>query len=344
MMVERRQCWICYETEGENGVEEDWVEPCGCRGSTRAVHRLCLNRWLRRQHPTNPTPRCPQCGTYYRFKDEGVLSKTLVLSLDYLEHVKERVCMYSMLVGIMGAGYVVTSFYGGMVLVATVDPKHYWPVFLSILRGNDRAWLAWFRATVGLPLITTALLSRCLPIFDHGAALVPLVLFRGDDGIGIGWTWPPSPSVFALGLQFGIFGERWVRRRVADYFVQEEEGLDLDGGEDSTDSMASNEHQEDQFEEGIVIEDAAGGQRAITSIELHNTVQSISGNLLLPFLAAGLGLAMKRTRSLGWLMPKERHLCCAIAGLGLVMFSDAVKALRWYFLVHRRKQVLPFSK
>mmetsp|Transcript_20745 Transcript_20745/g.58823 ORF Transcript_20745/g.58823 Transcript_20745/m.58823 type:complete len:342 (+) Transcript_20745:2-1027(+) len=59
-MEETRECWICLETGGA-----DLIAPCSCTGSTRWVHRTCLDTWRARA----PNPRmymhCRHCDFRY---------------------------------------------------------------------------------------------------------------------------------------------------------------------------------------------------------------------------------------------------------------------------------------
>ena len=48
------ECRICLQGDDE----EELISPCNCRGSTRWVHRTCLNEWRLSEH--NPTSR-DQC-------------------------------------------------------------------------------------------------------------------------------------------------------------------------------------------------------------------------------------------------------------------------------------------
>ena len=40
---ESRTCWVCLASE-EDAPKEEWVRPCGCKGTTKWVHQICLNR------------------------------------------------------------------------------------------------------------------------------------------------------------------------------------------------------------------------------------------------------------------------------------------------------------
>ncbi|XP_034139194.1 E3 ubiquitin-protein ligase MARCHF5 [Drosophila guanche] len=67
---EVRICWICLTGDEEQPPHRiDWLHPCRCRGSTKWVHRVCLNRWIdaqqrQLQQPNQPIV-CTQCLTQY---------------------------------------------------------------------------------------------------------------------------------------------------------------------------------------------------------------------------------------------------------------------------------------
>jgi hypothetical protein len=60
------QCRICLDDEGEEELE--FISPCRCSGSSRYVHRKCLDTWI--STCTNPeaTRRCMECHYSYRFE------------------------------------------------------------------------------------------------------------------------------------------------------------------------------------------------------------------------------------------------------------------------------------
>ena len=62
----RRTCWVCFASD-EDDREAEWVRPCCCRGTTKWVHQLCLQRWIDEKQKGNSTAKvhCPQCGKEY---------------------------------------------------------------------------------------------------------------------------------------------------------------------------------------------------------------------------------------------------------------------------------------
>ena len=66
MFCYRRTCWVCFASD-EDDREAEWVRPCCCRGTTKWVHQLCLQRWIDEKQKGNSTAKvqCPQCGKEY---------------------------------------------------------------------------------------------------------------------------------------------------------------------------------------------------------------------------------------------------------------------------------------
>ena len=65
-LISRKTCWVCFATD-EDDREAAWVKPCRCRGTTKWVHQLCLQRWIDEKQRGNSTAdvACPQCNTKY---------------------------------------------------------------------------------------------------------------------------------------------------------------------------------------------------------------------------------------------------------------------------------------
>lgn len=63
---EKRHCWVCFCTD-EDDPNALWVHPCTCKGTSKWVHQLCLQRWIDEKQKGNPIGKvsCPQCNTEY---------------------------------------------------------------------------------------------------------------------------------------------------------------------------------------------------------------------------------------------------------------------------------------
>lgn len=64
--VFRKTCWVCFATEDDDS-STPWVRPCRCKGTTKWVHQLCLQRWIDEKQKGKSTSKvaCPQCNTEY---------------------------------------------------------------------------------------------------------------------------------------------------------------------------------------------------------------------------------------------------------------------------------------
>ena len=64
--VYRRTCWVCFATV-EDDRSAEWVRPCRCRGTTKWVHQMCLQRWIDEKQRGNSMAKvmCPQCNAEY---------------------------------------------------------------------------------------------------------------------------------------------------------------------------------------------------------------------------------------------------------------------------------------
>lgn len=70
-----RNCWVCYASDDED-LAASWVKPCKCRGTTKWVHQMCIQRWIDEKQKGDCFSKvpCPQCGTIYHivFPEPGI--------------------------------------------------------------------------------------------------------------------------------------------------------------------------------------------------------------------------------------------------------------------------------
>lgn len=57
-----KQCRICYESDNEN----DLFSPCRCTGTSKYVHRKCLNEWFEKSNHENSLNQCMECKYEYK--------------------------------------------------------------------------------------------------------------------------------------------------------------------------------------------------------------------------------------------------------------------------------------
>jgi len=130
---EERQCWVCFASEEDDPVAA-WVHPCLCKGTTKWVHQVCIQRWVdEKQKGNNSTGvSCPQCGADYliEFPPSGPFLKLL----DAVDKLVGRLCPVVAGAVCVGALYWTTVTYGavtvmqvvghadGLTLMETADP------------------------------------------------------------------------------------------------------------------------------------------------------------------------------------------------------------------------------
>ena len=61
------QCRICYEITQQS----DMFSPCRCRGTSKFVHRECLNKWISTCDNVEATTKCMECNYTYKKKESN---------------------------------------------------------------------------------------------------------------------------------------------------------------------------------------------------------------------------------------------------------------------------------
>jgi len=153
---DEKQCWVCFANE-EDDPAAGWVHPCRCRGTTKWVHQVCIQRWVDEKQKGNNSAgvSCPQCGTEYfiNFPSAGFF----VRILDALDKLVGRLCP------VIAGGVCVGSLYWTCVT--------YGAVTVMQVAGHDQ----------GLKLMETAdplLLLVSLPLVPLGLVLGKMVRWQ----------------------------------------------------------------------------------------------------------------------------------------------------------------------
>jgi len=153
---DERQCWVCFASEEDDPVAA-WVHPCLCKGTTKWVHQVCIQRWVDEKQKGNNTAGvvCPQCGTDYiiQFPASGPFLRLL----DALDKLVGRLCP------VVAGGVCVGSLYWTCVT--------YGAVTVMQVAGH----------TDGLTLMETAdplLLLVSLPLVPLGLVLAKMVRWQ----------------------------------------------------------------------------------------------------------------------------------------------------------------------
>lgn len=146
--VDRRTCWVCFATDEDEPLAK-WVRPCRCRGTTKWVHNICLQRWFDEKQHGNPTVRvfCPQCNTEYTIKYPA-LGMVLVL-IDGCEKLQNKVSPIAAAGVVVGSLYWSAVTYGAICVMQVMGHKQ----GLGIMEKADPLFLL-----VGLPTIPFGLI------------------------------------------------------------------------------------------------------------------------------------------------------------------------------------------
>ncbi|XP_044744089.1 E3 ubiquitin-protein ligase MARCHF5 [Chrysoperla carnea] len=146
-MSESRCCWVCFATE-EDDPNQQWVQPCNCRGTTKWVHQQCLQRWVDEKQKGGGNSRvvCPQCQTEYLivFPDMGLL----VMIMDTIDSIVYKLCPFMAAGIVVGAIYWTAVTYGAVTVMQVIGHSD----GMAIMEQADPLILL-----VGLPAIPIAL-------------------------------------------------------------------------------------------------------------------------------------------------------------------------------------------
>ena len=69
-----RECRICFDPE----ISEDdpLISPCACKGTSKYVHKKCLNQWRNINYGQTAYKRCMECNKEYVISEEFIREKT----------------------------------------------------------------------------------------------------------------------------------------------------------------------------------------------------------------------------------------------------------------------------
>lgn len=145
---EKRHCWVCFCTD-EDDQNALWVRPCNCKGTSKWVHQLCLQRWVDEKQKGNPLGKvsCPQCNTEYIivYPDMG----PLIVILDSVNTIIYRVCPIFAAGIMVGSIYWVAVTYGAITVMQIMGQEN----GLELVENADPLMLL-----MGLPTIPIALI------------------------------------------------------------------------------------------------------------------------------------------------------------------------------------------
>jgi len=153
---DERQCWVCFASQEDDPVAA-WVHPCLCKGTTKWVHQVCIQRWVdeKQKGNNNAGVSCPQCGADYIIQFPP--SSAALRLLDALDKLIGRLCP------VVAGGVCVGSLYWTCVT--------YGAVTVMQVAGHDK----------GLTLMETAdplFLLVSLPLVPVGLVLAKMVRWQ----------------------------------------------------------------------------------------------------------------------------------------------------------------------
>lgn len=142
-----KQCWVCFASEEDDPLAA-WVHPCLCKGTTKWVHQVCIQRWVDEKQKGNSSANvaCPQCGADYMIQFPE--SPALLRLLDTLDKLVGRLCP------VIAGGVCVGSLYWTCVT--------YGAITVMQVTGHDKGLSIMERADpllllVSLPLVPVGL-------------------------------------------------------------------------------------------------------------------------------------------------------------------------------------------
>ena len=75
------ECRICFENIST--IENPLISPCLCNGTSKYVHKGCIQRWRRENMTSIAFRRCQECHFYYNIEESDV-EETYVFSDEYI--------------------------------------------------------------------------------------------------------------------------------------------------------------------------------------------------------------------------------------------------------------------
>ena len=158
LLLFSRRCWVCFATEEDEPAAE-WVRPCHCRGTTKWVHQVCLQRWIDEKQAGSSTAKvfCPQCGAQYIivFPPLGFLLQ----AVEDMDKFINKVCPFAAAGVLVGSLYWSSVTYGAVTVMQVLGHKE----GLEVMEKADPLFLL-----VGLPTIPLALiLGKMIHWEDH---------------------------------------------------------------------------------------------------------------------------------------------------------------------------------
>lgn len=156
LLNERKCCRICLDEEDEGNDDDPMIAPCMCKGSSKWVHRSCLDSW-RTNEPDRAFAQCTECRYSYHLVASHPQHPSLPAAssaaqtddpsqlpaassfwnqprMKFCFFVSRDVCTVTLLMQflITGLGYIVMLF----------DKRQHWDLTHLILNPNSECYTA----------------------------------------------------------------------------------------------------------------------------------------------------------------------------------------------------------
>ena len=126
-------CRICLEEESNYDL---LINPCRCNGTSKYVHKNCINTWF--DETTNPEAKkmCMECKTLYIFKSYHIPEKYKLLFQD--ENILKLYCkIVSCILPISSICFLYDSITKNYYLIHYIFPKETKDIFITIIDENS---------------------------------------------------------------------------------------------------------------------------------------------------------------------------------------------------------------
>ncbi|CAM1331111.1 MARCH5 (predicted) [Pycnogonum litorale] len=112
----RRLCWVCLANEDDD-LDQEWAKPCRCKGTSKWVHQLCLQRWIdeKQNGDSLSSVSCAQCTSTYVIVYPP--SGPFFLILDFTEQLISEVCLLMTVALLVGSVYWTAVTCGGLTII-----------------------------------------------------------------------------------------------------------------------------------------------------------------------------------------------------------------------------------
>ena len=94
------ECRICFENDST--FENPLISPCLCSGTSKYVHKCCIQRWRRENMTSIAFRRCQECHFFYNIEEDNHTEETYVFSNEYIASFTDckNISIFSCLVGL----------------------------------------------------------------------------------------------------------------------------------------------------------------------------------------------------------------------------------------------------